>query len=201
MAMIATPLWARLATKIGKHRALAISGVVYSIAQTGMFFIPFGSVLAASIAHGITGTVLGAVSPLPRAMIADVSDVERLDSGVDRTGIFFAVLIGTWKVGQALSVGMAFWALDFVGFSPAPGAVNGEHAMSGLITLYTLIPAALSLAAVLVIWNFPLTAERHAKVREELEARLRVPVQASLETASGFVAAVNEAGVAARSNP
>jgi Na+/melibiose symporter-like transporter len=96
---------------------------------------------------------------------------------------------------------MAFWALDFVGFSPAPGAVNGEHAMNGLTTLYTLIPAALSLAAVLVIWNFPLTAERHAKIREELEARLRAPVQASLETASGFVAAVNEAGVAARSNP
>jgi Na+/melibiose symporter-like transporter len=181
MAMIATPLWAKLATKIGKHRALTLSGLVYFFAQSAVFLVPYGSLLFASILTAITGSTLGSVSLLPRAMIADISDVERLDSGVDRTGIFFALLIGTWKVGQALSVGLAFWALDFVGFSAAPGAVNGPQAMNGLIVLYTFVPAALSLVGGLIIWSYPLTAERHAKVREAIEAKRRRSVEDLVE--------------------
>jgi Na+/melibiose symporter-like transporter len=187
MAMIASPLWAKLATKFGKHRALTFSGILYFIMQSAILFVPVGSLLFACIALGITGTTAGSISLLPRAMIADISDVERLDSGVDRTGIFFALLIGTWKLGQALSVGITFWALDFVGFSPKPGAINGEQAINGLMILYTVIPGALGLGAGLMIWNYPLTAERHAKVREALETKGQQSAEELVDTHLGGV--------------
>jgi Na+/melibiose symporter-like transporter len=178
MALIATPLWARMAMKIGKHRALGLSGLVYFFAQGAMFFIPQGDMVSACVVAGITGTVLGSVSLLPRAMMADISDVERLESDVDRTGLFFALLIGTWKIGQALSVGVTFLALDLIGFSAKSGAVNGAGSLAGLGLFYTVVPAVLSLLGGLYIWRFPLTAERHGEVRRALAAREAAAAQA-----------------------
>ena len=171
MALIATPLWARLAMKIGKHRALGLSGLVYFLAQTAMMFTPQGNLIYACVVAGVTGSVLGSVSLLPRAMMADISDVERLESGADRTGLFFALLIGTWKIGQALSVGIMFVALEMIGFHAAAGSVNLPSSLAGLSVFYTLVPAALSLAGGLFIWRFPLTAARHDEVRIALGLR------------------------------
>ena len=41
------------------------------------------------------------------------------------------------------------------------------------MTLYIALPALLSLLAAVTILRYPLTAERHAHIRKELEARER----------------------------
>ncbi|PKP93885.1 MFS transporter [Sphingomonas koreensis] len=176
--MALTPLWSRLAIAIGKHHALAVAALVYAAGQVAIWAVPAGQLVLLLLAQGIVGIAYGGSSLLPRAMIADVSDKERLRTRQERTGLLYALLIGVWKIGQAVSVGLMFWALSLFAFNPAPGATNAASAMMGLQILYIGLPILLCCAAAWVAFRYPLTAARHAEIRLELERIDASPVSA-----------------------
>jgi GPH family glycoside/pentoside/hexuronide:cation symporter len=169
--LAATPIWAWLANRIGKHRALAVSAIFYIFAHGSLYFGPYGNVWGLTAIMMVGGTVYGATSMLPRSMLADVGDHIMLETGTDQTGLLYALLTGTWKIGQALAVGIMFWALERIGFNPVTGAANPPSAILGLELLFLGVPALLSLLAVPVILRYPLTAARHAEIRAALDAR------------------------------
>lgn len=176
--MVLTPLWSKLAIMMGKHNALAMAALVYATGQIAIWVVPAGQLLLLLLAQSIVGVAYGGASLLPRAMIADVSDEERLRTRQERTGLLYALLIGVWKIGQAVSVGLMFWALSLFAFDPAPGAVNDASAMLGLQILYVSLPVALCFAAAWAAFRYPLTAARHAEIRLELERIDASPVTA-----------------------
>jgi Na+/melibiose symporter-like transporter len=106
-------------------------------------------------------------------MMADAADEVRLETSADRTGVLLALLISSWKLGGALSVGIGFIALDFIGYQAKLGAANTPAALNGLQLLFILSPTILSLIAAFFTWGYPLTATRHGEIREALEARDR----------------------------
>ena len=73
------------------------------------------------------------------------------------------------KIGSAAAVGASFTALDMIGFDAKTGGASAG--LAGLTVLFTLVPALLSLAAAAIVMGFPLTAERHAEIRDALAAR------------------------------
>jgi Na+/melibiose symporter-like transporter len=103
---------------------------------------------------------------LLRAMLADVGDELRLNTGVDRTGLLYAVLTGTTKIGSALAL-ITFVILDALGFD-AQAAHNSARAIAGLQMLFIGLPCVLSAIAAAVILTYPLDAKRHAEIRAAL---------------------------------
>ena len=171
VSVFSTALWTWLAGRIGKHRALAVSSLLYAATLFGYFAVPAGSLAGAMLVSGVAGIAYSATALLPRAMMADVADEQRLATGANRTGLLFALLIGIWKIGQALSVGLTFVLLDAIGFRAAPGVASSQQAVAGLTMLYIGLPALLSAAAAIAILRYPLTAARHAEIRLALEIR------------------------------
>ncbi|CAN5281880.1 MFS transporter [soil metagenome] len=169
--LLATPVWATLAKRVGKHRALAISAFFFAFAHSAVYFAPAGNIWILTGFVMLGGTVYSATSMLPRSMLADVGDHIMLETGRDQTGLLYAMLTGIWKIGQALAVGVMFWALKKVGFDPSPGAANPPSSIVGLEILYLAVPAMLSLLAVPVILRYSLTAARHGEIRVALDAR------------------------------
>lgn len=167
--MVFTPFWSGLAIRIGKHSALGLTALLYASGQVAIWLVPAGQLAMLLAAQCLIGIAYGGASLLPRAMIADVSDEERLRARQERTGLLYALLIGVWKIGQAVSVGLMFWGLALFGFDPAPGAANGAAALLGLQLLYIALPVVLCVGAALVAFRYPLTAARHADIRRELE--------------------------------
>ncbi len=94
MGLLFTPLWSALAIRIGKHRALACAALLYASGMGAIIFVPAGSLGVVLACQGIIGVAYGGSSLLPRAMIADISDEERLRTGQERTGLLYALLIG-----------------------------------------------------------------------------------------------------------
>ncbi len=166
-ALAGAPLWSMLAKRIGKHNALAVASVVYAVVQVCAVITPAGDIGLALLVLVLAGIPYAAAPLLVRAMMADIGDEERLASGVDRTGLLYAIVNGAIKLGHALSIG-AFPLLALFGFDPKLPTATGEAA---LIALYSIVPAALGLVVAAVMLRYPLDATRVAEIQRQLAAR------------------------------
>jgi Na+/melibiose symporter-like transporter len=117
----------------------------------------------------LSGVSLGADLALPASLQADVVDLDWLESGRRRTGLFFAFWSMTTKLSLALAVGIAFPLLALAGFSA--GGANSDGALMTLSALYGLLPVAIKLAATALVWNFPITETTQAELRARLAER------------------------------
>ena len=167
--LVGAPVWTWLSYRIGKHKALAVSGVVYAVMAVSVLAVPPGNFLAAAILMFLIGVPYAAGAFLLRAMMADIGDEERLDSGVDRTGLLYALLSGTVKIGSAAAVGASFPLLQALGFNPLGG--SSATGLTALAIMFSIVPAVMGLISSAIIIGFPLTAERHAVIRDALAQR------------------------------
>jgi len=161
------PVWWGLAKHIGKHRALAASAAVMALGELAVMAIPFPSVGVALLVIAFAGTSYSG-SLLLRAMMADASDELRLETGQDRTGLLYALLTATTKIGTALA-GLTFVVLDLVGFHRGGG--NSPTALLWLQIMFIGTPAAASLLAGWVILGHRLDARRHGEILAALAAQ------------------------------
>lgn len=167
------PFWTWLARRIGKHRAWAFAmlfSCAWFIAVPLLRAGDIGAFLAICLG---SGAGLGADLALPPAMQADVVDLDEARGGAAQAGLFFAAWTMAQKAGNALAAGIAFPLLGLAGFRMAGG--NGTTAMAMLIGLYCVLPVALKLGAVALIWHFPIDAAAQAALRASLAARRSAP--------------------------
>ena len=166
-ALGGAPLWPMLAKRIGKHHALAVASVIYAAVQVCAVLTPAGNTVAGMFILILAGIPYSAAPLLVRSMMADIGDEERLASGADRTGLLYAIVNGTVKLGHALAIG-AFPLLALFGFDPKLPTTQGETA---LIALYTIVPAAMGLVVAAVMLRYPLDATRVAEIQRQLAIR------------------------------
>lgn len=157
------PLWARLARRIGKHRAWALSMLVVCVFFAPVPLLGPGDAPLFAVICVLTGLGLGGDLALPPAIQADVVDLDEVESGERRAGLFFAAWTMAQKAGAALAAGIALPLLDLAGFRTAGG--NSAGALLALAALYALAPVALKLAAAALMWRFPLDAATQLRLR------------------------------------
>ncbi|MBU1347467.1 MAG: MFS transporter [Alphaproteobacteria bacterium] len=169
--LVGAPFWAWLATRIGKDKALAVASLVFAAFYIGATLVPGGSFALTAVVMFIAGLPYAAGLFLLRAMMADVGDEVRLETGVDRTGLMFSILSATTKIGHVVAL-IPYLVLQVVGFQAiAPAGGNSAMSLMTLQILFILVPGLLLAAAALVLRKYPLTPERHDRIRLELEAR------------------------------
>lgn len=167
--LVSVPIWVRLSYRFGKHRTFAAAMLYMAVALPGVFLIEPGSFWAVAVANVIYGLGFGAAPVLLRSITADITDDDALRSGTQRAGLFYSLLAMTNKLGFAVAVGIAYPALDAVGFDP--DAENTLAAITGLKTVFVTVPVTCFLLAAAVMWRFPLDERAQAELRRKaLEA-------------------------------
>ena len=113
------PLVNRLAPKLGKKKIIITGFFTYAAvflltALCGVGFV-WGVIIA-----GCAGIPMAILGILPQACVADVSELNTLETGEDRSGMFFAARTFAMKLGQALSL------LIYTSVTVSKIAANGE---------------------------------------------------------------------------
>jgi Na+/melibiose symporter-like transporter len=172
--ILAAPIWARIAQRFGKHRTVQVAGICYAIFQTILMLVPAGLFWPTFISMFSVGFCAAAFIVLIRAMVADVADQLRLETGQERSGVLYALVTLTQKLGSSLAVTIIYPILDTFGYVAKPGYHNTPEAIRGLELCYVFAPIVLVTVGAACMIGYKLDAKRQSEIRaalEELEAR------------------------------
>ncbi|TNF86729.1 MAG: MFS transporter [Gammaproteobacteria bacterium] len=175
----AIPVWNLLARRYGKHRSLSAAIILVGAVSIAIFTLDYGQIWPFYVLFAIKGFCFGSFAYLPRAMLADVIDLDTLRSGDARTGGYYSIYGFMTKVAQSIG-GTSLIALSIIGYNTAIDASNGPTELLWLGVLYAIVPTVLFTLALYLCWTWPLTSKKHAQLQRLLETReARRSVEAS----------------------
>jgi len=161
----------RMSKIMGKKRAFILS---QSISIFGYFLLWFlfvpGKPYMFIFALPFFSFGIGSLFTLMMSMTADVMDLDELNSGKRREGVFGAIYWWMVKFGFAIAGLLTGIIMSVVGFN-AGAATQTESAITGLRLFYSGFPILGTTIAILLMRNYDLTEERANEVRTELEKR------------------------------
>ncbi|TDG15202.1 MFS transporter [Seongchinamella unica] len=161
-----------LSTLIGKRRAffVAIGVSMLGYALKWICYDPRYPLLlllpAPLIAFG-----LGGLFTLMGSMIADVCDMDELQSHERREGMFGSIYWWVVKLGMAAALAIGGVLLNATGFDVALGGHQTEQALLLMRLFDIVVPLVFSGIAIWLIASYPITEQVAAEVRQSLEAR------------------------------
>ncbi len=165
--VFAGPIWLKIGRRYGKHRTAVAGELVQVVINLSLLLVTpdtFGLLLALTLAQGLAQ---GSGNLMLRAIVADVADKHRLDSGEDRTGLYYSVFSLAGKTATAVAVGIALPLVAWLGFDPK--GVNSPAALNGLLLVFGLGPAIAHALSAALIARFPLDEAAHAEIRRQLD--------------------------------
>ncbi len=165
---ISLPFWQWLSRKMDKGPAYAIGMGIGALAVLVTFFLPKGATPLIYVVSVLAGFGFAANWIFPWAMVADVGDADRLQTGQQRSGMYYGVWGLATKVSEALALAAVGWILT--GFGYVANVAQSPHALLGIRLFFGLIPAIFIFIALPFLYKYPITRRSHGEVRAKLEA-------------------------------
>jgi GPH family glycoside/pentoside/hexuronide:cation symporter len=116
------------------------------------------------------GTNAGTI-PQRYSIVPDAIEWEELKTGRRQEGIFYSMVSLMNKVASSVAVPWAALVLALSDFDEALGLAQPPSALVAIRLLVGLAPAVLMSASIALVILYPLTRERHARIRRLLERR------------------------------
>jgi len=113
---------------------------------------------------------IGGLFTLMMSMTADVCDLDELNNGERREGMFGAVYWWTVKLGTAMALLTSGVVLSFVGFDQNIDQQSVET-LTNLRIADIVIPVITGLLAVVIMWKYDVTEKKALEIRQALIAR------------------------------
>ena len=165
------PVVTKISEKIGKRKAfvvatlLSIVGYVlkwwgFDPGNPWLMFMPIPF-----LSFGI-----GGLFTLMMSMTADVCDLDELNNGERREGMFGAVYWWMVKLGTALAMLSSGVVLQMVGFDESI-TVQSAETLTNLRLADIIIPIVAALIAIVLVWRYNITEERAHEIKEALVKR------------------------------
>jgi GPH family glycoside/pentoside/hexuronide:cation symporter len=166
---ISLPIWKKISEKMDKGPAYAIGMGMGAVALLLLWFLPNRPTAFIYPIMVLAGFGFGANWVFPWAMIADVSDYDRVKSGKFRSGVYYGVWGLATKISEALALAAVGWVLT--GFGYVANVAQTPHALLGIRLFFSIIPAVCIFVALPLLFKYPITRKSHAEVRAQLETK------------------------------
>ncbi len=174
-SVVVLPFWVWLAKKLSKNIAYIIGMAFWAVVQILIFTIQPGQVTYILILSVAAGVSVATAHVLPDSIFPDVIEWDELRTRRRQEGIYYGVKNFIRKLTGALAIFIALQVLGWVGYqSPPEGATFFVQSPATLTAIRILIGpfgAALLLSAIAIAWFYPLTREKHGRIRRLLARR------------------------------
>jgi GPH family glycoside/pentoside/hexuronide:cation symporter len=165
---ISLPFWQWLSRRMDKGPAYALGMLLGGAAVALTFFLPHRATGLIYVVSVLAGFGFSAQWIFPWAMVADVGDYDRAETGQQRSGMYYGVWGLATKISEALALAAVGWILT--GFGYVPNVEQSPQALLGIRLFFGLIPAGFILLSLPMLFKYPITRRSHALVRARLEA-------------------------------
>jgi Na+/melibiose symporter-like transporter len=173
--LVGVACWLRIARKSDKRILYFGATIIVALLMAAAYWLVgeghllgVGNLPALLIGNALAGFFASALWALPASMVADVTDLDELNTGQRREGAFFGIYSFSQQVAASLAVFASGVLIDyFAGL--APGQVTQAAAtIDRLAMLFSLLPAVIMLVAAALILCYPLTRQRVQSIQEQL---------------------------------
>jgi GPH family glycoside/pentoside/hexuronide:cation symporter len=172
LGFLGIPTFQYLASRLGKrHGMMCVLATAIAVFVASWWLYTPSVVWLQIFASGLIAFTGAGFWMLKDSMTADVVDYDELKGGRRREGAFASSNSWIIKFGMALGAGISFFILDWVGFDAALGGNQTEHTLFMVRFLFASIPIVGLILALIALARFPLTQEKMAEIRRQLEAR------------------------------
>ena len=165
------PTVARLSKKLGKKKAFIISQAISILGYLMLWFlfIP-GKPYLFLIALPFFSFGIGGLFTVMMSMTADVIDLDELNSGKRREGIFGAIYWWMVKFGFAIAGGLTGLIFTIIGFD-ASLEVQSERAIIGLRLFFTWLPILGTSLSIYIMKGYEITEDKANEISLKLATR------------------------------
>lgn len=164
------PIVAKMSKIMGKKKAFLVSQAISVLGYLMLWFlfIP-GKPYMFLFALPFFSFGIGSLFTLMMSMTSDVIDIDELNTGKRREGVFGAIYWWMVKFGFAIAGLLTGAIMTLVGF--VPDTENTEASITGIRIFYSGLPIVGTLAAMWIMRNYNLTEERALEISAELAER------------------------------
>ncbi|HEU0293219.1 MAG TPA: glycoside-pentoside-hexuronide (GPH):cation symporter [Anaerolineales bacterium] len=171
-SLVVLPFWIWLSHRLSKRNAYIFGMAFWAVVQLLIFSIQPGQINYVLVLAVLAGISVSSAHVLPDAMFPDVIEWDELRTGRRQEGIYYGVMNFVRKTTGALAIFIALQVLGWFGYqTPPEGATSFQQSATTLGAIRFLIGplgAALLFSAITMAFFYPLTRERHARIRSLL---------------------------------
>lgn len=163
-------VWERVAKLSGKRTVFMVGAPLAILALVSLMTIQPGEVVLMYLLGIIAGAGVATMYMVPFAMLPDVIDLDELQTGLRREGLYFSALVFLQKLGIAVALFVSGQLLDITGFI-ANAPTQPANALWAIRFLIGPLPAMLLLCSLWFACKYPISRQRHHQILVELHSQ------------------------------
>ena len=166
---IVIPAVAWMSKKFGKKKAFMLAQAISLVGYIMLYFlfIP-GKPFLYIIALPFFSFGIGSLFTIMMSMTADVIDIDELNTGKRREGIFGAIYWWMVKVGFAIAGALSGAIITFVGFNPDLSTLDQQGAVDGLHAFFCFFPMGGTILAMFIMRNYSINEDKAKETKAAL---------------------------------
>ncbi|MBF2015320.1 MAG: MFS transporter [Rivularia sp. T60_A2020_040] len=175
-ALLMLFVWGALSKRVGKKAVYFMGMFLWIIAATGLFFLQPGQIGLMYVLAVIAGSGVSVAYLVPWSMMPDVIELDELQTGQRREGVFYGFMVLLQKFGLAFGLFLVGIALESSGFQEnIPGQIQlpiqPDTALSAIRITVGPVPIVCLICGLFLTYFYPITREMHAEMLLKLEER------------------------------
>jgi GPH family glycoside/pentoside/hexuronide:cation symporter len=174
-SLVVLPFWVWLSGRTSKRNAYIAGMGFWAVVQLLIYSIQPGQINYVLVLAVLAGISVSSAHVLPDSIFPDVIEWDELRTGRRQEGIYYGVMNFIRKTTGALAIFIALQVLGWFGYqTPPEGATffqQPDVTLGAIRFLIGPLGALLLFSAITIAWFYPLTRERHARIRRLLARR------------------------------
>lgn len=145
-ALLAAPLWGRIANRVGKERGFVWASIIFGVAALSLIGLLWAPGAWVYLPVALAGAAYAGMQSLPMAMLPDVISDDAVAHGDGQAGTFGGMWTAGETTGMALGATVLTIVLAIAGYAESTAGVEvvqSSAAIAGIVLSFSVVPAAI----------------------------------------------------------